>query len=240
MQAPRACSTLFHTAPSLVHTVPSLSPATAPPQVLGNFPDERDVLTRERASDSYAIGAWYVSKLLAEVPLSWLLPAGFFAVTYPLAALPISGIMPLFGITLLNTEVAASLGGLIGALLFDRDRATTVAIVYMVFVMCAGGYFINLASLPAWLASLRYVSFWYYSLGLFAAAALPTDADRAAWPTTSEGSGDAQTTIERYSFSHWSWEGQAWKDALVLLGFVLLHRIAAFVALKTTKKLQFT
>jgi len=208
-------------------------------QVLGNFPDERDVLTRERASDSYSIGAWYVAKLLAEVPLSWLLPAGFFVITYPLAALPAQEVVPLFGIILLNTEVATSLGAMIGALFFDRDRATTVAIVYMVFVMCAGGYFINLADMPPWIAALRYVSFWYYSLGLFAAYALPTQADRDAWPVSS-GSGEAETTLERYSFSQWSWEGDWWKDVLVLLGFILGHRLCAFLALKTSKKLQFS
>lgn len=210
-------------------------------QVIGNFPDERDVLTRERASDSYSIGAWYCSKLLAEVPLSWVLPAGFFLITYPLAALPAASSLTLFGITLLNTEVAASLGTLIGATFFDRDRATTVAIVYMVFVMCAGGFFIDLATLPSylsWLASVRYASFWYYSLGLFAAFALPTDADRMAWP--SEGSGESLSTLERYSFSRWSWDGEAWKDVLMLLAFVLVHRVAAFVALKTSKKLQFS
>ena len=61
-----------------------------PPQVLGNFPDERDVLTRERASDAYAISSWYLAKLLAELPLSWPLPAGFFALAYPLGDLPLA------------------------------------------------------------------------------------------------------------------------------------------------------
>ena len=93
-------------------------------------------------------------------PLSWLLPPGFFAVTYPLSAMPLTQCPTLFGIVLLNVEVAASLGALIGAK--DRDEATTVAIVYMVFVMCAGGYFINLDVAPKWVGYCRYVSFWYF------------------------------------------------------------------------------
>jgi hypothetical protein len=48
------------------------------------------------------------------------------------------------------------------------------------------------------------------------------------------------STLERYSFSRWSWDGEAWKDVLMLLAFVLVHRVAAFVALKTSKKLQFS
>ena len=37
-------------------------------QVIGNFPSERDVLTRERASESYSVTSWYLSKLCAELP----------------------------------------------------------------------------------------------------------------------------------------------------------------------------
>ena len=134
-------------------------------------------------------------------------------------------------IVLLNVEVAASLGALIGAAFFDRDKATTVAIVYMVFVMCAGGYFINLNEAPHWLSNLRYTSFWYYSMGLFTAYALPTHADRVAF--------SANGTLARYSFSPWSWDGTPQWDVLALLGFALVQRVLAFLVLKFSKKLEF-
>lgn len=199
-------------------------------QVIGNLPSERDVLTRERASDSYSIGAWYVAKLCAELPLSWLLPGGFFLVLYPLADLPLQSAPTLFAVTLLNTEVATGIGTLIGAVFFDRERATTIAILYMVFVMCAGGYFVNLRNMPAWVSYLRYSSFWYYSMGLFVAFALPTAADRAAFASA----------LSRYSFSGWSWDGHPGYDVAALLGFVLVQRVLSFVALKCSKKLQFS
>ena len=104
--------------------------------------------------------------------------------------------------------------------------------------MRAGGYFVNLTALPDWIAALRYTSFWYYSLGLFLAFALPTNADHDAWPT--HGANGTQSTLERYSFSAWSWEGAPYKDVLVLLAFVLVHRTAAFIALCMSKKLQFS
>ena len=200
-------------------------------QVINNLPRERDVLTRERASDSYSIGAWYAAKLCAELPLSWLLPAGFFAVLYPLADLPLASAPTLFGVTLLITEVATGTGTLIGATCFDGDRATTIAILYMVFVMCAGGYFVNLNHLPGWVGALRYTSFWYYAMGLFVAFALPTDTDRVAFA--------ANHTLSRYSFSKWSWDGHAGFDVAALFGFVLAQRVLSFIALKCSKKLQF-
>ena len=97
------------------------------------------VLTRERASDSYSIGAWYLSKMFAELPFSWVLPAGFFLICVPLTWLPIQSVPALFAIILLNVEVSCSVGTLIAASLFDRTKAVTCAICFMVFVMCAGG-----------------------------------------------------------------------------------------------------
>ena len=51
-------------APLLV--VPSAPPS--PPfllwQAVGSYPKQRDVLTRERASDSYSVVSWYVAGLL--------------------------------------------------------------------------------------------------------------------------------------------------------------------------------
>lgn len=149
----------------------------------------------------------------------------------PLADLPLASAPALFGVTLLITEVASSLGILIGATCFDGERATTIAILYMVFVMCAGGYFVNLNHLPMWVGSLRYTSFWYYAMGLFVAFALPTHEDREAFASNH--------TLSRYSFSRWSWDGHAWYDVAALLGFVVVQRVLSFIALKRSKKLQF-
>ena len=201
-------------------------------QVIGNFPDERDVLTRERAAEAYTVTSWYIAKIAAELPLSWLLPAGFFVVIYPLAGMPLAVAPTLFGIVLLNVEVAASLGSMMGAIFFDRDAATTVSIIYMCFVMCSGGFFINLHDQPVWLGYLRYTSFWYYQMGLFMTYALPTDEDRHAYA--------ANHTLDRYSFSKWAWEGHPERDVGVLLGFALTHRLIAFFVLKYSKQLRFS
>ena len=101
----------------------------------------------------------------------------------------------------------------------------------MVFVMCAGGYFVNLNHLPGWVGALRYTSFWYYAMGLFVALALPTVEDRDAFATNH--------TLSRYSFSRWTWDGHAGYDVAALLCFVLVQRVLGFVALKCSKKLQF-
>ena len=55
-------------------------------RVLGNFPDEREVLTRERASDSYSMLSWYVTKVIAELPFFWTIPFGFFCIICPMTS----------------------------------------------------------------------------------------------------------------------------------------------------------
>ena len=169
--------------------------------------------------------------MLAELPFSWVLPAAFFVVLYPLAWLPPTALASCFGVILLNVEVSASLGSLIAASLFDSSKAITVAICYMCFCMCAGGYFVNLANVPQWVGYLRYASFWYYSLALFTSNALPTDGDREAF--------DKAGTLDHYSFSSWSFDGHPEWDVLVLLGFAVVHRVGAYSALCTSSKLRF-
>jgi len=201
-------------------------------QAVNNFPSERNVLTRERASDAYSIGPWYVAKVLSELPLSWLLPAAFFAIVFPMAAMPPESVATLFGVNLLNVEVASSLGYFIAASFFDRTKATTCAIVAMVFVMCAGGYFVDLTgpNMPPLLSYLRYTSFWYYSLGLWMHYALPADADAAAFAEE----------LRNFSFSSFSADGRPEVDVLALIGQAALARFAAYIVLRRSRKLEFS
>eukprot|EP00966_Prymnesium_polylepis_P028836 668581-Prymnesium_polylepis.1 len=66
--------------------------------------------------------------------------------------------------------------------------------------MCAGGYFVDMLSLPEGLRWIRFTSFWYYTLGLWARFAIPDPADRVSNSTIT-------TTLQGYSFSPWSWDG---------------------------------
>lgn len=97
---------------------------------------------------------------------------------------------------------------------------------------CTRRYFVDLRTAPAWLAPLRFTSFWYYTLGFFLAYALPTTTDRADFA--------ANGTLSRYAFSRWSWDGTPQYDVLVLLGFALAHRLLAYVLLRFSNKLRFS
>ena len=55
-------------------------------------------------------------------------------------------------------QVSNAWASLISVTLFDQQKATVVAIVFMVFVMCAAGFFVNLLELPEPLPDIRITS----------------------------------------------------------------------------------
>lgn len=196
-------------------------------QQIGAFPSERDVLAKELASESYSIEAWFISKQIAEIPISALLPAVFYLVCWPLVGLPLLALPGAYAATLLESWVAASLAQCLSALLMDIEQTTTVIIVLQVFMMCCAGFFIDMTKQPASISWVKYTSYWYYACGLFLKIiALPFD----------DKSKLIHEEIRDYSFSELSTQG----DCVVLFLFGVVFRIGAYVALKTSKKLRFS
>lgn len=51
------------------------------------FPNERTIVTRERSKNSYNVLPYFVSKLIAELPVGALFPILFGFITYPTTGL---------------------------------------------------------------------------------------------------------------------------------------------------------
>ncbi|KAH8045228.1 ATPase [Aureococcus anophagefferens] len=161
-------------------------------QQLGAFPSERDVLTKERASEVYSIEAYFVAKLLCELPVLALMPLAFLIILLPMVAVPRSCFAAVYGAALLVSWVSQSLSNAISAAVFKTDHATTVVIIAMVYCMCCGGFFIDMEQQPGAISWVRFTSYWYYSMGLFAKVALlPYDTPHH----------DMRAEIDTYSFS---------------------------------------
>jgi len=198
-------------------------------KTMGAYPTQRDVLTRERASDSYAIAAWSMAHVLGEWSTAWMHPLLFYIVAYPLAALPVRAFPSLFVINMINLEVSSALGAFIAAAAFDQKGAFSLAIVTMAFCMLAGGFFVDLSTQwqPAWLSSLSYFSYWTYSFGLVMHAALPEPGELAAF----------NQTLASYSFAD---ELPAALNVGVLLAWALALRLGAYLLVLHSKKLRFS
>jgi len=87
-------------------------------QQLGNYPTERDVLVKERASEVYSLSAWFCAKNVCELPVATLQPACFLLVIWPMLGLPWQGIGEIYVCVLLNVWVSSAVSQAVSAYFF--------------------------------------------------------------------------------------------------------------------------
>ncbi|KAJ6746065.1 ABC TRANSPORTER G FAMILY MEMBER 28 [Salix koriyanagi] len=109
------------------------------------FPQEKAMLSKERAADMYRLSAYFLARTTSDLPLDLILPVLFLLVVYFMAGLRMS--VASFFLTMLTVFLsiiaAQGLGLAIGATLMDLKRATTLASVTVMTFMLAGGYFVK-------------------------------------------------------------------------------------------------
>ncbi|TYH31160.1 hypothetical protein ES288_A01G151700v1 [Gossypium darwinii] len=130
------------------------------------FPQERAMLSKERAADMYRLSAYFLARTTSDLPLDLILPVLFILVVYFMAGLRLSaGPFFLSMLTVFLCIVAAQgLGLAIGATLMDLKRATTLASVTVMTFMLAGGFFVE--RVPVFISWIRYLSFNYHTYKL--------------------------------------------------------------------------
>ncbi|OMO68667.1 ABC transporter-like protein [Corchorus olitorius] len=130
------------------------------------FPQERAMLSKERAADMYRLSAYFLARTTSDLPLDLILPVLFLLVVYFMAGLRLSA-APFFLsmlIVFLCIVAAQGLGLAIGATLMDIKRATTLASVSVMTFMLAGGFFVM--KVPVFISWIRYMSFNYHTYKL--------------------------------------------------------------------------
>ncbi|KAL3623460.1 ABC transporter G member 22 [Castilleja foliolosa] len=130
------------------------------------FPQERAMLSKERAADMYRLSAYFMARTTSDLPLDLILPVLFLVVVYFMAGLRMeAGSFFLTILTVFLCIIAAQgLGLAIGATLMDLKRATTLGSVTVMTFMLAGGFFVK--NVPVFIAWLRYLSFNYHTYKL--------------------------------------------------------------------------
>lgn len=201
-----------------------------------SFPMERTIIFKERASGSYHLSAYFLSKTLSEMPTRLVLPTAFWSIAYWMA-----GINPRFdvflstlGCTLLAVLAGESYGLLCGALVMDFEKAMTVMIVFSLTAMAAGGYYIK--NIPAFLQWLKYIS--PFKPGYEAAQALVFDRDV---PCDGSGilaeycTGDVKAASSEQVLKFLSSEGSVAFNIGILIILAIVPRYLAFLALKNKR-----
>lgn len=133
---------------------------TALVKTLNVFPSEGVLVNRERARGSYSVLQYFVSKLVAEMPVSAFFPLLFSATVYPMAGLSggLGRILRFTGIITLESFAAASYGLAIGALLSNTEAALAVGPSSFTVQVVFGGLYITEANVPAWASWIPRIS----------------------------------------------------------------------------------
>merc|ERR1712199_109476 len=130
---------------------------------MGTFPNEKNMLLKEREAGMYPISAFFFGRTMADIPLDTLIPVIVTSIIYVM-----TGLKPTVGAFLLTMMVvlitcftAGSLGLLIGAAFLNLKRAQSVATILMLTIMLTGGFFVR--DIPVWLSWISYLSYIQYA-----------------------------------------------------------------------------
>ncbi|RDX85671.1 ABC transporter G family member 9, partial [Mucuna pruriens] len=136
-------------------------------QAIFTFPQELMMLKKERSSGTYRLSSYFMSRMVADLPMELVLPFIFLLITYWLAGLNAKAVS--FFCTLLslilNVLVAQGIGLALGASVMDQKAATTLASVIMLCFLLAGGFYVQ--HVPKFIAWIKYLSVSYYTYQLF-------------------------------------------------------------------------
>ncbi|XP_074562692.1 ABC transporter G family member 22-like isoform X2 [Curcuma longa] len=130
------------------------------------FPQEREMLNKERAVDMYRLSAYFLARTTSDLPLDLFLPVIFLLIVYFMTGLRLSVAHFFLSmlVVLLTVIAAQGLGLAIGASIMNIKKATTLASVTVMSFMLAGGFFVK--RVPAFISWLRFLSFNYHAYRL--------------------------------------------------------------------------
>lgn len=207
---------------------------------LQSFPAEREVITKERASGSYRVSAYYLAKMVGELPLTFTLPTLYFFISYTMMGWDntITGFMLLF-MLLLNTLVAQSVGLLIGAICYDLQVGITIAAIFTLFTQLFGGYLAH--RIPPWLTWAKYLSMVHYAfqnmniIQFTYGREISCSRDNSRFSSCVESSHSKTTSRSIPTAEILAERGEPltlWANTTILIGFMIVVRLLTYIVLR--------
>jgi len=135
--------------------------------VLLTFPAERAVFLKEQNANMYSVSAYFFGRSATELPFITVFPFIFSCIVYWICAFNNENPAKffIFALFMVLQSVAGNAIGLMAGCLFNDPRvATGVAPMAMMPLMVFSGFYINTGQMPVWLAWIKYISPFFYSL----------------------------------------------------------------------------
>jgi ABC-type multidrug transport system permease subunit len=132
-----------------------------------SFVTEKLIVQRERKGNWYKVEPYFLSKLLAETPLSAFFPILSGGIMYYLCGLnPLPGRMFKFlAILVVESMAATALGMSVGSLATSVESAIAIApAVMVIFIVFGGLYVVNTPSYLSWVPQISLIRWAYEAL----------------------------------------------------------------------------
>jgi ABC-type multidrug transport system permease subunit len=207
-------------------------------QALIAFPAEREVILKERASGSYHLSAYFMAKTTSEMPTRLVLPLIYMCISFWMAGISTRVDVFVFStlISLLSVVAGESIGLLVGASIYDMEKAMATMTVVALALALLGGFFVE--NVPDFIAWGKFISPFKYSFDaarqLAFDRAVPCDGSGALEGLCSGGSGGSASAEDVIDFLNIQGSVGFNVGLLVVLG--LVPRYIAYLALRVKKE----
>eukprot|EP01090_Pellita_catalonica_P014018 TRINITY_DN3471_c0_g1_i1.p1 TRINITY_DN3471_c0_g1~~TRINITY_DN3471_c0_g1_i1.p1 ORF type:complete len:683 (+),score=93.82 TRINITY_DN3471_c0_g1_i1:3-2051(+) len=203
-----------------------------------NFPTERAVVAKERASGAYHLSAYYLAKITSELPILSVLPLIWILVDYWIVGLAVhpGSFFYAVGLVLLTTYLGSSIGVMVGALVGDLQRAMVYSGIVILTFMLLGGFYIPSSKIPVWIRWVAWVSPIKYSYEAFLTSQFEWSDDTF---TNSETTAydvnpiDADAILDQLDVTT-----TVWLDNLVMVAMILLCHTTGYLSLRFLNRIK--
>ncbi len=145
--------------------------------VIFQFPSERSIITRERASNMYRTSSYFVSKTMTDMPKTLVFNTIFSLIVYWMVGLRADAgaffkyLLALFLVSTFSESLALAVSIMAG----DAQASASLIPVFVILCILFGGFFIEADQLPDWLKWFKFVSFIFYGFGALTINQFPSD-----------------------------------------------------------------
>jgi ABC-type multidrug transport system ATPase subunit/ABC-type multidrug transport system permease subunit len=202
-------------------------------QGMMQFLPERIIILKERASGSYRLSAYFLSKTISELPIRLSLPLLYLMISFPMTSLAptVKSFCQVASILLLSALAGESIGVFIGTITLDYEKAMVIALLVSLILILTGGFFVQ--NLPIFVHWVRFVSPAKYSydscLRLVYYENIKCDQGdilvECSDPTVKEVSPEAV-------WNYLGQQGTVGFNVGLLILFIIFFRIAAYLAMR--------
>jgi ATP-binding cassette, subfamily G (WHITE), member 2 len=130
------------------------------------FPQEREMLTKERSSRMYRLSPYLMARFVGDLPMELILPVASITIIYWMGGLKptVLSFVEFLLIILFSVLVWQGLGLAIGAFIMDLKKAATFTSILMLLFIIVSGFFVQ--KVPAFIGWVKYVAISFHTFKL--------------------------------------------------------------------------